>query len=158
MSGTRAEQGLEEAFIKITFKDEREDQNKDPMYPLWTRKSTCFHLNPIFVLIPTSSLCTFERTVGLCVSRPWCINAFTSISLLYCRTSKLRELYPGHTVIASQPSNGSILQYPAAYVQSLRPDLMVSESVFVPFARKMGTPGVLVNWVSYGCFHVVWEV
>lgn len=35
---------------------------------------------------------------------------------------------------------------------------MVSESIFVPFARRMGAPGALVERVSYGCFHVVWEV
>ena len=35
---------------------------------------------------------------------------------------------------------------------------MVSESIFVPFARRMGTPGVVVEQVTYGCFHVVWEV
>ena len=77
---------------------------------------------------------------------------------LCCSTSTLRNLYPGHTVVASQAGVASILGYPAAYVQSLRPDLMVSESIFVPFARRIGTPGVLVELVSYGCFHVVWEV
>jgi len=46
MSGTPTEQGLEEAFIKITFKDEREDQNKDPLYPLWTWKCKCHNFNP----------------------------------------------------------------------------------------------------------------
>ena len=35
---------------------------------------------------------------------------------------------------------------------------MVSESIFVPFARRMGAPGALVEQVAYGCFHVTWEV
>lgn len=161
MSGTPrpTEQELEEAFIKITFKDEREDQNKDPLYPLWTRNSRCYHSNPtIPVLTITSSLCTLERPVGLCVSRTYYPVVLTSLSSLYCRTSELRKLYPGHTVVASQTWTTNILGYPAAYIQSLRPDLMVSESIFVPFARRMGTPGALVERVSYGCFHVVWEV
>jgi len=40
MSGTPrpTEQELEEAFVKITFQDEREDLNKDPLYPNWTEK------------------------------------------------------------------------------------------------------------------------
>jgi len=116
------EQGLEEAFIKITFRDEREDQNKDPLYPHWT-----------------------EQT-----SAPW------SDPFIFA-TTQLRKLYPGHAVVASQTSVASILGYPAAYVQSLRPDLMVSQNIFVPFARRMGTPGTLVEEVSYGCFHVSWE-
>jgi hypothetical protein len=37
MSDTRpTERELEEAFIKITFRDEREDQNKDRLYTNWT--------------------------------------------------------------------------------------------------------------------------
>ena len=63
MSGIPTEQGLEEAFIKITFKDEREDQNKDPLYPLWTWKSRCHHLNlhlSLSRLVATSSLFTLE--------------------------------------------------------------------------------------------------
>lgn len=70
----------------------------------------------------------------------------------------MRKLYPGHTVVASQTGVASILGYPAAYVQSLRPDLIVSQSIFIPFARRMGTPGTLVEAVSYGCFQVSWEV
>ena len=35
---------------------------------------------------------------------------------------------------------------------------MVSESIFVPFARRIGAPGALVERVTYGCFQVVWEV
>jgi hypothetical protein len=159
MSGIPAEQRPEEAFIKITFKDEREDENKDPLYPLWTRKSRCHHFNRMLVLITTSSLCTLERPVGLCVSGLRYILALMSLnSLLNCRTSKLRELYPGHSVVTSMMGGPSILEYPAAYVQSLRPDLMVSECVFVPYARRTGTPGALVEQVSYGCFYVVWEV
>jgi len=81
-----------------------------------------------------------------------------SLGSLQYSTSTLRKLYPGHTIVASDAGSANILSYPAAYVQSLRPDLMISESVFVPFARRMGTPGALVELVSYGCFHVVWEV
>ena len=81
-----------------------------------------------------------------------------SLNSLYCSTSELRKLHPGHTVVASQTGGTDILSYPGAYVQSLRPDLMVSESIFVPFARRMGAPGVLVERVAYGCFYVVWEV
>jgi hypothetical protein len=63
MSGTPrpTEQELEEAFVKITFQDEREDQNKDPLYPHWTEKSRCDHSSPsIPVFIVVSSLCTLE--------------------------------------------------------------------------------------------------
>lgn len=35
---------------------------------------------------------------------------------------------------------------------------MVSENIFVPFARRMGAPGALVERVSYGCFQVAWAV
>ena len=92
------------------------------------------------------------------MSRSNYLVALVPLMPLCCSTSQLRKLYPGHTVVASQAGATNILAYPAAYVQSLRPDLMVSESVFVPFARRMGTPGVLVERVKYGCFDVVWEV
>jgi len=54
MSGTPRPTGqeLEEAFVKITFQDEREDPNEDPLYPLWTWKSRCYHSSPS---IPCSS-------------------------------------------------------------------------------------------------------
>ncbi|KAF9780226.1 P-loop containing nucleoside triphosphate hydrolase protein [Thelephora terrestris] len=123
MSDTRpTERELEEAFIKITFRDEREDQNKDRLYTNWTENA----------------------------SEPW------SDPFIFA-TNQLRKLYPGHTVVASQSGVASILGFPAAYVQSLRPDLMISENIFVPFARRMGTPGALVERVSYGCFQVAWE-
>ena len=42
MSDTRpTERELEEAFINITFQDEREDQNKDRLYPHWSKSSMC---------------------------------------------------------------------------------------------------------------------
>ena len=64
MSGTPrpTEKELEEAFVKITFQDEREDQNKDPLYKNWTEKSRCqlpLQLRtPVFIVV--SSLCTME--------------------------------------------------------------------------------------------------
>lgn len=161
MSGTPrpTERELEEAFIKITFQDEREDRNKDPLYPHWTAQSKCRHSSlraRVFIVI--SSLCNLERTICSCVSGSYRLVARMPLNSLVCSVSSLRSLYPGHTVVASQAGNASILGYPVAYVQSLRPDLMVSESVFVPFARRMGTPGVLVERVTYGCFHVLWQV
>ena len=49
MSGTPrpTEQELEEAFVKVTFQDEREDWNKDPLYPYWTEKSRCTKPSPL---------------------------------------------------------------------------------------------------------------
>ena len=63
MSGTPrpTEQELEEAFVKVTFQDEREDQNKDPLYPHWVAASRCNHPTPnIPVFIVVLSLCTLE--------------------------------------------------------------------------------------------------
>ena len=63
MSGTPrpTEQELEEAFVKITFQDEREDQNKDPLYPEWTQKSRRHHSSPrIALFIVASSLHILE--------------------------------------------------------------------------------------------------
>ena len=55
MSHTRpTEQELEEAFIKITFRDEREDQNKDRLYPQWEESSRSDHYlrdMPAFITI-----------------------------------------------------------------------------------------------------------
>ena len=54
------ERELEEAFIKITFQDEREDQNKDPLYPPWTKQSGC--------TIPD---CAFLCLSSRLASTPW---------------------------------------------------------------------------------------
>ena len=153
------ERELEEAFINITFRDEREDQNKDPLYPHWTETSRCNHLRrSILVLILVLSLRTLERAVHLCVRGTAHLVVLVSLNSPDSSTNQLRKLYPGHSVVASQTGVASVLGYPAAYVQSLRPDLIISQNIFVPFARRMGTPGVLVEDVSYGCFQVSWEV
>jgi hypothetical protein len=153
------ERELEEAFINITFRDEREDQNKDALYPHWTQKSRCDHSRPnIHVLIILFSLCTLERAIHFCVRGTGPFIVPVSLNFLDCRTTQLRKLYPGHTVVASQTGVANILGYPAANVQSLRPDLVVSQNIFIPFARRMGAPGTLVEDVAYGCFHATWEV
>jgi len=62
MSGAQrpTEQDLEEAFVKITFQDEREDQNKDPLYPSWTHQSRYYRSN-----------CSFPCSLSYPASAPW---------------------------------------------------------------------------------------
>jgi len=61
MSHTRPTEELEEAFIKITFRDEREDQNKDRLYPHWKESSMSDHSwRDMLAFITIFSLCTLE--------------------------------------------------------------------------------------------------
>ena len=62
MSGTPqpTERELEDAFVKITFQDDREEQNRDPLYPQWTAKSECYR-----------SSCAFLRLLSHTASALW---------------------------------------------------------------------------------------
>ena len=62
MSGTPrpTEQELEDAFVKITFQDDREDQNRDPLYAGWASKSKRYR-----------SSCAFLRLLSHTASALW---------------------------------------------------------------------------------------
>lgn len=70
----------------------------------------------------------------------------------------LRKLYPGHSVVLTQGYGMNILGFPAASVTPFERTKLVTNLVFIPLARSLGIPGVLVDQVEYGAFDVSWNV
>ena len=70
----------------------------------------------------------------------------------------LRKLYPGHSVVLTQGYGMNILGFPAASVTPFERTKLVTNFVFIPLARSLGIPGVLVDQVEYGAFDVSWNV
>lgn len=53
----------------------------------------------------------------------------------------------------------NILGFPGASVIPVEKSPLVTNLVFVPLARSLGTvPGVLVDSVQYGAFKITWKV
>ncbi|KAF8914171.1 P-loop containing nucleoside triphosphate hydrolase protein [Gymnopilus junonius] len=70
----------------------------------------------------------------------------------------LRRLYPNHSLVLTQGRGMSILGFPGASVTPVETSTLVTNLVFIPLARSLGTvPGVLVDSVQYGAFKVTWK-
>ncbi|EJU03011.1 P-loop containing nucleoside triphosphate hydrolase protein [Dacryopinax primogenitus] len=69
---------------------------------------------------------------------------------------ELRRIYPRHTIVPSAHIN--ILGYPHAMFRPLNPDQMITNTFFVPLARRASdTPGIVMEQVTYGTFMVAWD-
>ena len=52
-----------------------------------------------------------------------------------------------------------LLEFPGAQVTPLEKTPLITNLVFIPLARSLGTvPGVLVDQVNFGAFQLTWEV
>ncbi|THH11720.1 hypothetical protein EW145_g459 [Phellinidium pouzarii] len=67
----------------------------------------------------------------------------------------LRKLYPKHSLVMSQDYNLNILGYPGAVSIPIKPDEVITNSVFQPVGR--GTAGMLLSSVEFGCFMTAWD-
>ncbi|KAI5124956.1 hypothetical protein M0805_007383 [Coniferiporia weirii] len=67
----------------------------------------------------------------------------------------LRKLYPDHSLVMSQDYSLNILGYPGAVTVPLKPDELITNSLFLPAGR--GATGVLLNSVEFGCFRTAWD-
>lgn len=75
------------------------------------------------------------------------------------RANALRKLYPNHTLAMSSDYGLNILAFPEAYAKPLSPSEHVTNLVFIPLARRLGSvPGVLGDNVEFGGFSVAWKV
>lgn len=71
----------------------------------------------------------------------------------------LRRLYPGHSVVLSTDFNMNILNHPEVVTIPVEQTPLVTNTVFVPVARGIGTiPGILVDHVQFGVFKASWNV
>lgn len=71
----------------------------------------------------------------------------------------LRKMYPGKSVLLSTDWNTNILGFPGAVIQPTSESDLITSVVFVPFARRLGQlPGVLMDQIKFGSFHVAWDV
>ncbi|KXN89597.1 hypothetical protein AN958_05464 [Leucoagaricus sp. SymC.cos] len=71
---------------------------------------------------------------------------------------RLRTLYPKHSLVSTQAYDLNILSYPGLTATPLPNSSLITNVVFVPFARSLhGVPGVLIDQVKVGAFQVVWK-
>lgn len=70
---------------------------------------------------------------------------------------ELKKLYPGHSVVMSTDYGINLLGFPSAAFRAMVPDELITQVQFQPFARRLGqVPGVLVDGIRFGSFHVSW--
>lgn len=78
--------------------------------------------------------------------------------IAFGRANALRKLYPNHALVMSSDHRLNILGFPAVYARPLSPSEQVSNLVFIPLARRLGSvPGVLADNVEFGGFSVAWK-
>ncbi|KAI0637987.1 P-loop containing nucleoside triphosphate hydrolase protein [Trametes polyzona] len=71
---------------------------------------------------------------------------------------ELRKLYPDHSVVGVNDYNINILGFPGAVAQPISPPDLITTLIFIPLARRLShVPGVLVDSISYGAFHLAWD-
>ncbi|KAH9948338.1 P-loop containing nucleoside triphosphate hydrolase protein [Amylocystis lapponica] len=90
---------------------------------------------------------------------PWLEQAsspYSDVALYGVKTFK--KLYPKHSLVMSVDYTINILSFPGLVKEPLAPSELVSSLVFIPFARKLGSvPGVLVDQIKFGSFHLKWN-
>ncbi|KDR83952.1 hypothetical protein GALMADRAFT_219779 [Galerina marginata CBS 339.88] len=70
----------------------------------------------------------------------------------------LRRLHPNHSLVCTQGWGMNILGFPGASITPLKKNPLVTNLVFVPLARSLGSvPGVLVDQVQFGSFKASWK-
>ncbi|KAF8165526.1 P-loop containing nucleoside triphosphate hydrolase protein [Crassisporium funariophilum] len=70
----------------------------------------------------------------------------------------LRHLHPNHSLVMTQGYGIDILGFPAAQVTPLEKTPLITNLIFIPIARSLGTvPGILVDQIQYGVFKVTWQ-
>ncbi|KDQ64302.1 hypothetical protein JAAARDRAFT_683411 [Jaapia argillacea MUCL 33604] len=56
------------------------------------------------------------------------------------------------------PAYAGVLSFPGAYVRPVAPSELITNTLFVPLARRAGAmPGILVDQVEFGSFHVAYD-
>ncbi|KIM46377.1 hypothetical protein M413DRAFT_441472 [Hebeloma cylindrosporum] len=70
----------------------------------------------------------------------------------------LRRIYPNHSLVLTQSWGMDILGFPGASVTPLEKTPLITNLVFIPLARSLGSvPGVLVDQVQFGAFKIIWQ-
>lgn len=71
----------------------------------------------------------------------------------------LRRLYPNHSLVMTQGYGINLLGCPGIQVTPLEKTPLITNLLFVPLARSLGTvPGVLADQVIFGAFQLTWKV
>jgi transitional endoplasmic reticulum ATPase len=85
------------------------------------------------------------------------LQSFLEMSLLVSFSAEaLRSLYPNHSLVMTQTN---LLGFPEVQVAPLEKTPLITNLLFVPVARSLGTvPGVLVDQVKFGAFQLTWKV
>ncbi|KAF5322526.1 hypothetical protein D9619_000647 [Psilocybe cf. subviscida] len=70
----------------------------------------------------------------------------------------LRSIYPNHSLVMTNGYNMSLMSFPAATFTPIEKSPLVTNIMFIPLARKLGTvPGILIDNIEFGAFSVTWQ-
>ncbi|KAF8917862.1 P-loop containing nucleoside triphosphate hydrolase protein [Mucidula mucida] len=70
----------------------------------------------------------------------------------------LRKLYPKHSIVMTSDYRLNVLQYPHVLKVPMNASPLIANLVFIPLARNMSPrPGLIVDAVELGAFHVAWQ-
>ncbi|PPQ77701.1 hypothetical protein CVT25_011136 [Psilocybe cyanescens] len=148
MARSKEHTNEEDEFVNIWTTEEGQapaaDSHKDKkdFYEQWVAKCK-----------PTICRSLIPLSLGMFGSLPLTRVSHSSIS-----ADALRALYPGHSLILTQGYSMNILGFPAANVKPIEKTQLVTNLVYVPIARSLGTvPGILVDQIEFGAFKVTWK-
>lgn len=58
----------------------------------------------------------------------------------------------------SQDYNFNVFEFPGAVTMPLKPNELITNTMFIPLARSMGASGILTNSIEFGAFTTAWDV
>jgi hypothetical protein len=79
-------------------------------------------------------------------------------SSTFSSADALKRLYPKHSLVVTEDSLLDVLRFPGTQATPLEKSPLVTNLFFVPVARKLGIPGVLIDSVQFGIFKINWQV
>ncbi|RDB22658.1 putative ATPase YjoB [Hypsizygus marmoreus] len=70
----------------------------------------------------------------------------------------LRRIYPNHSLVTTTDYRLNVLDHPAVLAAPLEKTPLVTNLVFFPFARAVGSiPGILADQIEFGAFKISWD-
>ena len=115
---------------------------------------------------PPPRLLVLDKCFRLCEDPPHgFVFVRTQYKLAPASTSDSRVLsknllakhYPKHSIVAANPFAFRILGFPEAMIQPIPGSELDTVVSFIPFARRSGEGGALIQDIRFGGFNVAWK-
>lgn len=69
----------------------------------------------------------------------------------------LAEHYPKHSIVAPNPFAFRIFEFQEALIQPIPDSVLDTIVSFIPFARRSGEGGALIQDIRFGGFNIAWK-